>query len=67
MSAQNTFVDDWGIVSNEVRVLPYSKDGNLIVSRESYEKEMKYRRERIKAGVSYELPTWESLKVYNPE
>ena len=56
------FTDDHGIPCDEMRILPYSIDGNIHVSRKSYEKEMTFRRERIKQGVPYELPKWEDLK-----
>jgi hypothetical protein len=58
------FTDDHGIKCSEMRFLPYSSDGNILVSKASYDKEMRYRRERIKEGVHYELPAWETLKIY---
>ena len=51
--------------SGEVRILPYGGGGNLIVCRAHYEAEMRFRRERIAAGVTFELPEWESLEVYS--
>lgn len=56
--------DDFGIKCSEMRILPYGGDGNILVSKQSYEKEMKWRKERIKNGVPFELPAWESLKIY---
>jgi len=64
---QNKFVDDWGIIADEVRLLPYGGGGNVIVSRKSYEREINWRKEQIKAGIPFELPTWESLRVYVSE
>lgn len=58
--------DDFNIECFEMRYLPYSADGNILVSKQSYEKEMAYRREEIKNGRKFLLPKWESLKVYAP-
>jgi hypothetical protein len=64
----NSFIDDYGIVSEEVRLLPYCSDGNIIVGRVSYDKEMKFRKERNKTVCSpYDIPSWESLEVYRSE
>ena len=64
----NSFIDDYGVVSTEVRFLPYGGDGNIIVSRVSYDKEMKFRKERNKTVCSpYDIPSWESLEVYRGE
>ena len=51
--------------NSEVRVLPYGGGGNLIVCKACYEHEIKFRKERIAAGVQFELPTWKSLEVYS--
>lgn len=59
-----TMEDDHGIPSAEIRVLPTGGSGNALVGRRGYEKEMTFRRERIRAGVPFDLPTWESLRVY---
>ena len=58
----------------EVRTLPLGPHSNLIVCHAHYLKEMAYRKERnegiprkmIKLGDSerFDLPTWESLKIY---
>lgn len=58
------FTDDFGVKCSEMRLLPYSADGNILVSRQSFEKEMRYRREEIKKGREFYLPAWESLKIY---
>lgn len=58
---------------DEVRVLP-AGTGNAILCRSCYEDEMAFRRERnspnarppLAPGDRYELPAWESLKVYAP-
>jgi hypothetical protein len=56
--------DDAGISCLERRVLPLAGDANLIVGRVTYEKEMEFRRDRIRAGVPFDLPSWDSLKKY---
>ena len=61
---QSLVIDDHQRKCAETRVLPYGGGGNLIVGRQSYEQEMQFRRARISEGVHYELPTWESLEVY---
>jgi len=67
-STINSFIDDYGVVSKEVRLLPYGGDGNIIVSRASYYKEMEFRKERNKEVCSpYDIPSWESLEVYLAE
>jgi hypothetical protein len=60
-------VDDKGVVCTEVRLLPYGGGGNIIVGRASYDIEIAYRKKRIREGVHYDLPSWENLKIYNPE
>jgi len=44
------FTDDFGVKCFEMRYLPYSSDGNILVSQQSFEKEMRYRRGEIKKG-----------------
>jgi hypothetical protein len=62
------FTDDHGIVCQEVRLLPYGGDGNIIVGRVSYDKEMQFRKIRNKTVCSpYDIPSWESLEVYLAE
>lgn len=53
--------------TGEVRVLPLAGDGNLILCRACYDHEMRWRRERNLAladDCKFDLPAWESLKVY---
>jgi hypothetical protein len=50
--------------NGEVRLLPTGGDGNMIVCRSCYEHEMAFRRSFSKRGVKPDLPSWESLKVY---
>jgi hypothetical protein len=59
--------------SGEVRVLPEGQDSNSILCRACYDDAMRYRRERnqelaaANTGSSFELPSWGSLKVVDPE
>lgn len=51
----------------EVRVLPLGGGGNLILCRSCFEYEIRYRKERNKelgTAAQFDLPVWESLKVY---
>jgi len=59
--------DHGHLVEGEVRLLPTGGDGNAILCRSHYDSEMVFRKERIADGVSYPLPKWETLKVYDPE
>lgn len=52
--------------TGEVRTLPVGGGGNAILCRHCYSREMEFRRERISEGVDFDLPLWESLKVYAP-
>lgn len=49
-----------------VRVLP-TGHGNAILCFACYLNEMTYRRGQIRDGIDYDLPTWDSLKVYVAE
>jgi len=52
----------------EVRLLPYSSDGNMIVCHGHYLHEMKYRllrNENREIAYTLPLPKWEILKVYD--
>ncbi len=49
---------------DEVRRLPISDQGAVIVCRRCYEYEIAYRRKLIAAGLDFDLPSWESLEVY---
>ena len=48
----------------EVRLLPYSTDGNMILCRRCYELEIDHRRELIREGIPMKMPTWNSLNKY---
>jgi len=53
--------------TGEVRVLPLGGQGNLILCRGCFEREMSYRRERNKdlaPDVRFKIPSWETLEVY---
>lgn len=63
--AHNVNACDHGhMLNGETRLLPTGGGGNVIVCIHHYHKEIAFRRERIAAGVPFDLPTWESLKVY---
>ena len=59
-----TLYDDHDRPCSEMRLLPIGGGGNIHVCRQSYEQEMKFRRERIAAGAHFELPAWEDLEMY---
>jgi hypothetical protein len=49
----------------ELRVLPYSGDGNLILCRDCFNAEIHYRTVRNpQVWKPFSLPKWESLRVY---
>jgi hypothetical protein len=51
----------------EVRLLPYGGSGNLILCSSCFRHEMAWRLKRnreLSADCQFELPSWESLKVY---
>jgi hypothetical protein len=60
--------------TGEVRVLPTSADGNAILCQACFDHEIRFRRQEnhrlgfMKDGFptadAYELPKWDSLKVY---
>jgi hypothetical protein len=56
----------------EVRLLPTGGDGNATLCLSCFQYEMSYRRQRNaelreqKTGTAYEIPRWQSLKIYNP-
>lgn len=56
--------DDFGRACSELRKLPYSLDGNILVGRASFDREIAYRRKEILKGREFELPVWDSLKIY---
>ena len=53
-----------GQTENETRLLPYGGGGNIILCRECYKVELSFRFNRIMEGIEQDMPTWESLKVY---
>ena len=66
---QNPNCDGSGPCSKnpEVRVLPYGGDGNLIVCKKCYYREMEFRflrNEELSKDCQFELPTWDDLKIY---
>lgn len=66
---QNPNCDGSGPCSQvqQVRVLPYGGDGNLILCHSCYNKEMAFRYARnqeLAKDCQYDLPAWSSLKVY---
>lgn len=61
--------DDFGDIVTEARVLP-SGGSNIICGKRGYNREMSFRRERNKTlhdGAKFDLPAWESLKIYFSE
>lgn len=60
----NTFTDDFGRKCSELRLLPYGGSGNILVGRASFDKEIQYRKEEIAKGRTFDLPTWDSLKIH---
>jgi hypothetical protein len=55
----------WSV--GEVRVLPLGAGGNLILCHTCFAHEIRFRKERNKelsADARFDLPTWESLKIY---
>lgn len=53
----------------EVRILPYGREGYLIICKRHYDQVMREYREWAKEHPSdtVDLPTWESLKIYGEE
>ena len=52
----------------QVRVLPYSGDGNLILCQACYHYEMAWRKDRNKelaSWAAFKLPAWSNLKIYD--
>ncbi len=50
--------------AGEVRLLPTGGGGNVIVCYGCFLKEMRFRRDRAAGGVSFDLPRWEELELY---
>lgn len=69
-TAPETMNDDHDRPCTEIRALPYGapdQGGNILVGRQSYEQEIAFRRERNRQlgdSERFDLPTWESLRVY---
>lgn len=66
---QNPNCDGGRCVSpkGEVRKLPTGGDSNAILCLSCYANEMRYRRERnrdLSPDCQFDLPKWETLKVY---
>lgn len=56
--------------AGEVRVLPTSPGSNAILCRSDYDREIAWRKERNKSlgeFAKFDLPAWDSLKVYTGE
>lgn len=56
--------------TGEVRVLKTGGDSNAILCRACYEYELSWRRERnteLAKDVQYDLPEWNSLKIYGAD
>ena len=55
--------------SGQVRVLPYGGAGNLILCRICFFHEIRFRQLRnrdLSKDSQFALPTWDSLKIYEP-
>ncbi|TVM02979.1 MAG: hypothetical protein CV087_07475 [Candidatus Brocadia sp. WS118] len=63
------YIDDFGIETSEMRVLPIG-GSNILCSYQGYLREIKFRKERNKELAPenrFDLPTWKSLEIYKPE
>lgn len=49
----------------ELRRLPCSRTGGLILCRPCFDHELRYRHDEVMRGIQFELPAWESLEVYS--
>jgi len=61
------FCDHGHHTDDETRLLPIGGGGNVIVCFTHWEYELRFRRERIAAGVPFDLPEWKSLAIYGTE
>lgn len=53
--------------TGEVRILPTGGGGNVIICRDCFDHEIAWRKDRNREVASeFDLPTWDSLKVYEP-
>lgn len=58
------------ILNGEVRVLPTGGDSNAILCKLCFKREIAFRKERnrdLGKDFQFQLPDWESLKVYGQE
>lgn len=51
--------------NGEIRVLPTGGSGNALLCHACYEYEMSYRREHNKKYLPFNIPAWESLRIYD--
>ncbi len=51
--------------TEEVRVVPHSGGGNLILCNACFRYELKCRRDEIGRGRRFELPAWSDLELYD--
>lgn len=69
MNNPNCDGDKCGInKTGQVRVLPTGGDSNAILCRPCFENELRFRRDRnreLADANKFDLPTWESLRVYD--
>lgn len=64
---EHYLTDDYGYTCMELRVLPLNGDGNILVSRQGLERELKHRIEinaKLADSCKWKLPAWEDLRVY---
>lgn len=55
------------IMAGEVRVLPTGGDSNAILCKLCFNREIAFRKERnreLSKDCQFQLPAWDSLKVY---
>ena len=72
MSDTNANCDGAGpcILNGEVRVLPTGGDSNGILCRLCYRREIAFRKssnEELGKDCQFQLPKWESLKIYGQD
>lgn len=55
--------------AGEVRVLPTGGEGNAILCKSCFHRELAWRKERnreLSKDCQFKLPEWDSLNIYNP-
>lgn len=65
---QYYLTDDFGYECRELRVLPLNGNGNILVSPQGLERELKHRRminKDLAESCKWDLPKWEDLRVYD--